>query len=87
LQAPLPHLTPSNRHRCPQRHGINRLPEMASDHPAKQTFKPSALGDPQLDLAAVHTAEGKLYLVVTIDRPSTCTDTELYAAANTMGGA
>lgn len=39
LQATIPHLTRSSLHRCLQRHGISRLPEVAGDKPAKQPFK------------------------------------------------
>jgi len=39
LQATIPHLTRSALHRCLQRHGISRLPDMTGDKPAKQKFK------------------------------------------------
>jgi len=39
LQATIPHLTRSSRHRCYQRHGISRLPEIEGDKPAKKAFK------------------------------------------------
>ena len=39
LQATIPHLTRSALHRCFQRHGISRLPEVEGDKPAKQPFK------------------------------------------------
>jgi hypothetical protein len=39
LQETIPHLTRSSLHRCLQRHGISRLPEIAGDKPAKQPFK------------------------------------------------
>jgi hypothetical protein len=44
LQATMPHLTRSSLHRCLQRHGIARLPEMEGDKPAKKKFNayPSA---------------------------------------------
>ena len=35
LQATIPHLTRSSLHRCLQRHGICRLPEVEGDKPAK----------------------------------------------------
>ena len=34
LQATIPHLTRSSLHRCLQRHGISRLPEVEADLPA-----------------------------------------------------
>ena len=36
LQATLPHLTRSSLHRCLQRHGISRLPEVEGDKPDKR---------------------------------------------------
>lgn len=44
LQATIPHLTRSSLHRCLQRHGISRLPEVAGDKPAKQPFKVYPIG-------------------------------------------
>ena len=39
LQATIPHLTRSSLHRCLQRHGISRLPDVEGDKPAKKKFK------------------------------------------------
>ena len=39
LQATIPHLTRSSLHRCYQRHGISRLPEVEGDKPARKAFK------------------------------------------------
>lgn len=39
LQPTIPHPTRSALHRCLQRHGISRLPEMEGDKPAKKKFK------------------------------------------------
>ncbi len=36
LQATIPHLTRSSLHRCLQRHGISRLPEVTGDKPNKK---------------------------------------------------
>src|SRR3974390_2139798 len=35
LQATIPHLTRSSLHRCLQRHGISRLPDVEGDKPAR----------------------------------------------------
>ena len=70
LQATIPHLTRSSLHRCLQRHGVSRLPEVDGDKPAKRKFKPYPIGYFHLDIAEVRTAEGKLYLYVAIDRTS-----------------
>ena len=39
LQATIPHLTRSSLHRCLQRHGISRLPEVAGDKKPKRKLK------------------------------------------------
>ena len=65
LQATLPHLTRSSLHRCLQRHDISRLPEVEGTVPAKRKFKTYLLGCFHIDMAEVHTAQGKLYLLVT----------------------
>ena len=70
LQATIPHLRRSSLHRCLQRHGISRLPEVEGDKPAKKKFKSYPIGFFHIDIAEVQTAEGKLYLFVAIDRTS-----------------
>jgi transposase InsO family protein len=70
LQATIPHLTRSSLHRCLQRHGISRLPEVEGDKPNKRRFKAYPIGYFHIDIAEVQTAEGKLYLYVAIDRTS-----------------
>jgi transposase InsO family protein len=70
LQATIPHLTRSSLHRCLQRHGISRLPDIEGDKPAKKKFKAYPIGCFHMDIAEVQTAEGKLYLYVAIDRTS-----------------
>jgi hypothetical protein len=39
LQPTIPHLTRSSLHRCLQRHGISRLPEVGGDKPLRAKFK------------------------------------------------
>ena len=70
LQPTIPHLTRSSLHRCLQRHGISRLPEVTGDKPDKRKFKAYPIGYFHIDIAEVRTAEGKLYLYVAIDRTS-----------------
>jgi transposase InsO family protein len=87
LQATIPHLTRSSLHRCLQRHGISRLPEVAGDKPDKRKFKAYPIGYFHIDIAEVQTAEGKLYLFVAIDRTSKFAFTELHAKATTRTAA
>ena len=68
LQSSIPHLTRSALHRCLQRHGISRLPDVEGDKPKRQKFKRYPIGFFHIDIAEVQTAEGKLYLLVDIDR-------------------
>jgi transposase-like protein len=44
LQPTIPHLTRSSLHRCLQRHGISRLPEVEDDKPLRAKFKRYPLG-------------------------------------------
>lgn len=83
LQATIPHLTRSSLHRCLQRHGISRLPEVEGNKPSKRKFKAYPIGYFHIDIAEVQTAEGRLYLFVAIDRTSKFAFTELHAKATT----
>ena len=38
LQSTIPHLTRSSLHRCLERHGISRLPEVEGDKPRRKKF-------------------------------------------------
>ena len=44
LQPTIAGLTRSSLHRCLQRHGISRLPDLEGDKPAKRTFKSHPIG-------------------------------------------
>src|SRR4051812_25312625 len=70
LQSTTPALTRSSLHRCLQRHGISRLPEIEGDKEPKKQFKSYPIGFFHIDIAEVQTAEGKLHLFVAIDRTS-----------------
>ena len=82
LQPSIPHLTRSALHRCLQRHGISRLPDIAGDKPKRQRFKRYPIGSFHMDIAEVQTAEGKLYLFVGIDRTSKFAVTQLVDKAD-----
>ncbi len=81
LQATIPHLTRSSLHRCLQRHGISRLPEVDGDKPKRSRFKAYPLGYFHFNAAEVHTAEGRLYLLVAIDRTAKFAFVELHERA------
>jgi transposase InsO family protein len=84
LQPTIPHLTRSSLHRCLQRHGISRLPEVEGDKPGKKKFKRYPIGYFHIDIAEVRTAEGKLYMFVAIDRTSKFAYVELHEKAGKM---
>jgi hypothetical protein len=44
LQPSIPHFTRSALHRCLQRHGISRLPDVEGDKPKRQKFKRYPIG-------------------------------------------
>lgn len=81
LQPTIPHLTRSSLHRCLQRHGISRLPDVEGDLAAKKKFKSYPIGFFHIDIAEVQTAEGRLYLFVAIDRTSKFAFVELHRKA------
>ena len=82
LQPSLPHLTRSSLHRCLERHGISRLPHIEGDKLGRRKFKTYPIGFFHLDSAEVRIGEGKLYLVVAIDRTSKFAVVRLAEAAD-----
>jgi len=82
LQPTIPHLTRSSLHRCLQRHGISRLPDVAGDKPPKKKFKRYPIGYFHIDIAEVQTGQGKLHLYVAIDRTSKFAFVQLVDKAN-----
>ena len=87
LQPTIPHLTRSSLHRCLQRHGISRLPEIEGDKPAKKRFASYPIGYVHIDLAEVSTGQGKLRLFVAVDRTSKFAFARLVESAGKMEAA
>jgi transposase InsO family protein len=87
LQPTVPHLTRSSLHRCLERHGISRLPEIEGDKPQKKRFASYPLGYFHIDIAEVSTEEGKLRLFVAIDRTSKFAFARLVESAGKMEAA
>ena len=77
LQATIPHLTRSSLHRLFQRHEISRLPNVEGSKPSKK-FKTYPIGFFHIDIAELWTEEGKLYMLVAIDRTSKFAFAELH---------
>jgi transposase InsO family protein len=87
LQETIPHLTRSSLHRCLQRHGISRLPDV-TDKPAKKArFKQYPIGYFHIDITQVRTEEGKFYLFVAVDRTSKFAFAELHTKMTRMSAA
>ena len=82
LQPSIPYLTRSALHRCLQRHGISRLPDVEGDKAGRQKFKRYPIGFFHIDIAEVQTVEGKLYLFVGVDRTSKFAVTQLVEKAD-----
>jgi hypothetical protein len=61
-RSPLHRCTAAPLHRCLQRHGISRLPDIEGDKPKRQRFKRYPIGFFRMDIAEVQTAEGKALL-------------------------
>ena len=72
------HLTRSSLHRCLKRHGISRLPQVEGEASPKRKFKACPIGYFHIDIAEVRTAQGRLYLIVAIDRTSKFAFVELH---------
>ncbi len=64
------HLTRSSLHRCLQRHGISRLPDVAEGDRPKKKFKRYPIGYFHIDIAEFRTGEGKICLFVAIHCPA-----------------
>ena len=65
----IPNLRRSSLHRCFQRHGISRLPQLdQKTQKEKKKFKTYKPGYVHIDISQLYTEEGKLYLFVGIDR-------------------
>ncbi len=78
LQATIPHLTRSSLHRLFQRHDISRLPSIEGERSAKKRFKAYPVDYFHIDIAEVGTKDGKLYMLVAIDRTSKFAFVELH---------
>ena len=87
LRPSLPHLTRSSLHRCLQRHGIARLPEVDGTKPKRSRFKAYPIGFFHIDIAEAHTEEGRLHLFVAVDRASKFAFAQLHERATRRVGA
>src|SRR4029078_12111701 len=82
LQPTIPHLTRASLHRCMKRHGISRLPQVENESAERRKFKTYPIGYFHTDIAEVRREEGKLYLLLAIDRTSKFALVELHDKAD-----
>jgi len=70
LQARIPQLSRSSLHRCLQRHGLSRLAASSAGRAEATSQGAIHVGNLQLDLVAVSSAEGTHQLFIAIDQAS-----------------
>jgi len=83
LRETIPKLSRGALHRCLQRHGIGKLPDVDGDKAPKKRFKTYPIGFFHIDIAEVQTEQGRLYLFVAIGRTSKFAFTQLHPKATT----
>lgn len=84
LRVGIPGRTRSSPHRCFQRHGSGRLPDVARATPSKKVFRTYPLGSCHVVSAAVRTEAGKRSLFVAIDRTARFASAALLPRAGTL---
>lgn len=80
-------LTRSSLHRCLERRGISHLPENPDKPSERGRFAETAIGYVHVDISELRLAEGKLNMVLAIDRVSKFTYVEFRDDAGKMNGA
>ena len=83
LKDKIPSLSRSNIYRCLKRNGLNKNPPEFSEKRTKKEFKNYPIGFLHMDIAQVHTGDGKAYLFVGIDRKTRYVYAELYGKMTT----
>lgn len=87
LRDTIPKLTRSSLHRRLERHSVSRLPEDPHKASRQGKFAETAIGYVHIDISELRLAEGKLNMVLAIDRVSKFTYVEFRDDAGTMNGA
>ncbi|MCP4355626.1 MAG: transposase family protein [Proteobacteria bacterium] len=68
LKDDIPKLSRSNLYRCLKRNNLGTLPKEEKQEEPVKKFKNYPIGFIHMDIAQVHTSEGKAYLFVAVDR-------------------
>jgi hypothetical protein len=87
LRDTIPKLTRSSQHRCLERHGISRLPESPDKGAKRGSFAETTIGYVHIDISEFRLAQGKLDMVLAIDRVSKFTYVEFRDDLGKMNGA
>jgi transposase InsO family protein len=87
LRDAIPRLTRSALHRCLVRHGISRLPQNEEKASKRGRFAETAIGYVHIDVCELRLAEGKLFMILAIDRVSKFTHVAFLDANTKMNGA
>src|SRR3954453_21108921 len=87
LRASIPTLTRSALHRCLVRHGLSRLPKNEENTSKRKRFAETKIGYVHIDPCELRLAQGKLHMVLAIDRVSKFTHVAFFDAATKMNGA
>ncbi len=82
LQPTVLHLTRLALHRCLQRHGVSRLPDVEGDKAKRMKFEWYPTGLFHIDISEVQAVEGKLHLFVGIHRATKFAVAQPVATAN-----
>jgi len=82
LQSSVSHPTRSARHRCLQRNGIFRLPDVGGEKPKRQKSRRAPIGFIHVDITEVRSSAGKLYLFPGIDRTGRFAVTQIIETAD-----
>jgi hypothetical protein len=87
LRDTIPKLTRSSLHRCLERHSISRLPDDSDKASRRGKLAETAIGTLHIDSGELRLVEGKLTMVLAIDRVSKFTYVEFRGDAGKMNGA
>src|ERR671927_678488 len=87
LREAIPKLSRSALHRCLQRHGISRLPQGGEKDSRRKRFAETRIGYVHIDVCELRLAQGKLVMLLAIDRVTKFVHVAFFAANTKLNGA
>ena len=87
LRESLPRLTRSALHRCLVRHGVSRLPRDEENASKRGRFAETTIGYVHIDVCELRLTQGKLFMVLAIDRVSKFVHVAFFEANTKLNGA